>query len=226
MAWLWISVAALVIVLVWFKYLYFPRDPERTIPGGNNVVSPADGTVVYVKEIEGGRIPIAVKNGREIEVEELTKLPGLALNRGKLVGVHMSLFNVHINRAPVSGKIEKVFYYEGRNLSMIKIGLRTFLRLKPYYKDSKYLIQNERETSIIRAENGLSICVVRIADRVVKKIISFKKEGDLVAKGERIGLIRMGSQVDILLPVGVEVLVNEGDHVVAGETIIANLREL
>jgi phosphatidylserine decarboxylase len=179
---LWIPitiVASLIIIFVWFKYLYFVRDPERRIPDGNNIVSPADGIVVYVREIEQGRIPIAMKNGREIEVEEITKVPGLQFDGGKLIGIHMSIFNVHINRAPISGRIEKLFYYKGKNLSMIKMGLRTLLRLKPYYKDSEHIIQNERETSIIRSENGFSICLIRIADRIVKKIVGLKEQGDL-----------------------------------------------
>jgi phosphatidylserine decarboxylase len=207
---LWIPitiVASLIIIFVWFKYLYFVRDPERRIPDGNNIVSPADGIVVYV---------------REIEVEEITKVPGLQFDGGKLIGIHMSIFNVHINRAPISGRIEKLFYYKGKNLSMIKMGLRTLLRLKPYYKDSEHIIQNERETSIIRSENGFSICLIRIADRIVKKIVGLKEQGDLVVKGERIGLIKMGSQVDIILPPDVQVLVKEGDRVVAGETVIAS----
>jgi len=215
-------VASLAIVFVWFKYLYFVRDPEREIPDGDNIVSPADGTVIYVKEIERGRVPIATKSGREIAVTEITKLPDLHFGGGKQVGIHMGIFDVHVNRAPISGKIDSLFYYRSINRSMIKIGLRTLLGLKPYYTASEYLIQNERETSIIRAENGTSICLVRIADRVVNKIVSLKKEGDSVAKGERIGLIKMGSQVDIILPPGVAVLVKEGDRVVAGETMIAS----
>ncbi|MCM8774320.1 MAG: phosphatidylserine decarboxylase [Candidatus Omnitrophica bacterium] len=208
----------------WWRFFYFFRDPERLIPTGKNIVSRADGVIIYIKRIEEGIIPISTKNKKEIPLEEITKLNlNDIFKRGYIIGIFMSLWDVHINRAPISGTIRKIFYFSTtKNFSMVKLTINNLLKKKRLLpQDPLYLFRNERNTIFIEGE--IPICVVQIADEYVNKIICWKREGDYVEKGERIGLIQMGSQVDLLVPhidsLGIKV--KEGMHVKAGESILA-----
>lgn len=206
---------------IWWRFYYFFRDPEREIPGGNNIVSPADGTIVYVKEIKNGEIPISVKKGKEIRLEEMSKIHDNRFNEGYIIGIFMSPLSVHVNRAPISGKVEQISYFHSKNINMGRMFLNTIFRKKPFYVGCDHILQNERNTIIINGE--FPVAVVQIADVVVHKILCWVKEGQTITKGERIGLIRMGSQVDIILPAekGIKIVVREGEYVYAGETILA-----
>ncbi len=181
----WIGVG----LTVWCYYFF--RDPERvTPPRPGLVISPADGVISLIEPA----VPPA----------ELG-LPDVALTR---VSVFMSVFNCHINRAPVAGEVTAVAYRPGKffNASLDKAS-----------------VDNERNGLAIRMEDGRDLAVVQIAGLVARRIVCFVKPGDRLARGERFGLIRFGSRLDVYLPEGVVPLVAIGQTMIAGETVIADL---
>lgn len=172
---------------------YFFRDPERVSPQGDSLVlSPADGIVSLIEPA--------------VPPSELG-LPDTPLTR---VSVFMSVFNCHINRAPVSGEITAVSYRPGKffNASLDKASS-----------------DNERNSLVIRRDDGQDIVVVQIAGLVARRIVCFVKPSDRVGSGERFGLIRFGSRLDVYLPQGVDPRVSVGQTMIAGETILADLTQ-
>jgi phosphatidylserine decarboxylase len=165
--------------------LQFFRDPARVIPQqANAVLSPADGRIVVVEKTQD---PYA---GRE------------ALK----ISVFMNVFNVHSNRAPVDGKIEKVQYFPGK---FVNADL------------DKASIENERNALTITAVNGQTVTCVQVAGLVARRILCYVKAGDQLARGQRYGFIRFGSRVDVYLPLTATPKVMVGDKVSATETILA-----
>lgn len=185
----------------------FYRDPERVPPKTENVIlSPADGEVIYVKEVGKGSSLVSTKGEKQFELSEIMAIDSLA-NFAYLVGIDMNILNVHVNRAPVGGKIIFQKRINGKFLSLRR-------------PESEIL--NERVTTIIDG-GAFRIGVVQIASRLVRRIVPYLKEGDRVAIGQRIGMIRFGSQVDVAIP-GLEKLeigVKTGDQVTAGVSVIA-----
>ncbi|MFI3242461.1 MAG: phosphatidylserine decarboxylase [Alphaproteobacteria bacterium] len=178
------------ILTVWC-YLFF-RDPERSTPNIADVVlSPADGTVSHVVKVKGPK--------------EL----GLQDNSYTRVSIFMSVFNVHVNRAPAEGEITKEKYIKGKFLNAT---------LDKASKD------NERQLLAMKTSSGPEIAFVQIAGLVARRILCFAKVGDKYKAGERFGLIRFGSRLDVFLPEGVEPQVCLGQTMIAGETVIANLK--
>jgi len=186
--------------------LRFFRDPERTVPNCENVIlSPADGTIRYVHTVEKGKVPVALKKGNPCRLNELTKTEILYLEAIH-VGIEMSVLDVHVNRAPVKGKIIYQKRTEGKFLSLRK---------------TESVFENERVTTVIH--NGeFKVAVIQIASRLVRRIVSYLKEGDSVDAGQRIGMIRFGSQVDVIFPrqLNARIHVRAGDKVKAGISII------
>ncbi|HLI38805.1 MAG TPA: phosphatidylserine decarboxylase [Streptosporangiaceae bacterium] len=184
----------------------FFRDPDRVPPGRRDVVvSPADGRVIYVRPARPGQVPVADKRGRACPLRELA---GTALGGGAVaVGISMSLSDVHVNRAPVAGRVRFVRRTPGAFGSL---------------RDPQMAARNERVTTVIEA-GDLQVAVVQIASRLVRRIVSFAGPGDVVGLGQRVGAIRFGSQVDLLVPARADVVVavQPGDRVVAGQTIMA-----
>jgi phosphatidylserine decarboxylase len=185
----------------------FFRDPERPAPSrGDVIVSPADGLVVYVRTVQPGRLPLADKQGRTCILGELA---GTTLGDGRAVaiGISMNLADVHVNRAPLGGRVRLIEHVVG-----------TFGSLR----NPTNALTNERVTTII--EHGdLQIATVQIASRLVRRIVTFVSKGDVLRMGQRIGAIRFGSQVDLVVPAGprITLAVQAGDRVVAGQTIMA-----
>ena len=168
---------------------YFFRDPERVTPARPGlIVSPADGIVSLIEPA----VPPA----------ELG-LPDAPLTR---VSVFMSVFNCHVNRAPVAGRVTRVAYRPGKFLNASL---------------DKASADNERNGIVIEMEDGRALPVVQIAGLVARRIVCFTGEGAALARGERFGLIRFGSRLDVYLPEGVVPLVRVGQTMVAGETVIA-----
>jgi phosphatidylserine decarboxylase len=169
---------------------YFFRDPPRVTPLGSGlVVSPADGRVSLVVNA----VPPA----------EL----GLGTTPLPRVSVFMSVFDCHVNRTPVTGRIERIAYTAGKFLNADL---------------DKASEDNERNGFVIAAESG-RIGVVQIAGLIARRIVCWTKEGQELTAGERIGMIRFGSRVDVYLPIGAIPLVSEGQTSLAGETVIADL---
>lgn len=171
---------------------YFFRDPIRIIPQQEGLIlSPADGVVSLVEDV--------------VPPQELA-LGDQPLQR---ISVFMNVFNCHVNRAPIAGKVTEVAYHHGKFLNA------------SLDKASEH---NERNGLSIEAPDGTRIGVVQIAGLVARRILCFVKPGDALGAGHRFGLIRFGSRLDIYLPKGVASLVAVGQTAVAGETILADLK--
>lgn len=194
-------------ILAWRFY----RDPDRQPPQRDGVViSPADGEVIYVREAKGGVLPVATKHGRDYGLTELTKTP-LHSEDAIVVGIAMSFLDVHVNRSPIAGKVTLRKHFPGRFGSLGKPGL---------------VFENERATTVIEGA-GMEIAVVQIASRLVRQIVGYVKADEDVALGQRIGVIRLGSQVDVVLPrhAGLEIAVKPGERTYAGKSVLATLPE-
>jgi phosphatidylserine decarboxylase len=188
--WLWTPLGWLAaIAAMWCAYFF--RDPERVTPVRDGiVVAPADGRI--------SRVTNAVP-AKELELGE-RPLPR--------VSIFMSVFDCHVNRSPVTGRIERIVYRPG---AFVNADL------------DKASEDNERNSLLIASDRG-RVGVVQIAGLVARRIVCFVRQGASVGVGERIGLIRFGSRVDVYLPEGVRPLVAEGQTAIAGETILADLR--
>jgi phosphatidylserine decarboxylase len=172
---------------------YFFRDPARVTPERPGlIISPADGIVSLIEPV----VPPA----------ELG-LPDTPLTR---VSVFMSVFNCHVNRAPVAGTIKTVAYRPGKFLNASL---------------DKASEDNERNGVVIEMADGRLLPVVQIAGLVARRIVCFVKPGAAIGRGERFGLIRFGSRLDVYLPQGVAPSVRVGQTMVAGETVIAELEQ-
>jgi phosphatidylserine decarboxylase len=187
----------------------FYRDPERIPPDQSNViVAPADGKILYIKHAGNGEIPISRKFGqRLIKLEEFTNTD-LIDDALYVVGITLSILNVHVNRVPVEGKVLSLNYTPGRFISLRN-------RNAPFV--------NERLTTIID-QGSYKIGIVQIASHMVRRIQSYLQEGQCVNLGQRLGIIKFGSQVDLVIPKlkNLEFMIRPGDEVEAGVTVIAN----
>jgi phosphatidylserine decarboxylase len=221
-----LAVAALLLFLFW-RYVWFFRNPARVPPAAEGVLGPADGTVVYVRQLGPGDEVITLKQGLSAK---LTDIVHEDVSTPKLhIGIFMSPFDVHYNRAPLQGSVEFVRHHPGRgpNLDMGAMHWRILTGREPFYEDSLHIVQNERTVTKINGRfRGVALpCyVVQIASKNVSGIDSYVKPGDAVQRGAVFGMIRIGSQVDVVVPwvQGMQVHVRPGDRVVAGETILVD----
>ena len=218
-------IVALVAAFVFWRTVWFWRNPPRVTPPGEGIVAAADGTVVYVKRIASAEDVISIKQGLSARLSDIVHddvaLPKL------LIGVFMSPFDVHYNRAPLSGSVEFVRHHPGHgaNAHMGPMHWNVLTGSEPLYEGSIHIVQNERTiTKINGTRNGeaISCYVVQIAAKTVSGIDSYVKRGDAIERGRIFGMIRIGSQVDIVVPwrEGMTVRVRPGDRVRAGETIL------
>ena len=169
----------------------FFRDPERAVPQVPGLmVSPADGLVQMIR-----RVPTPPELG--MQAAEATR-----------ISVFMDVFDVHVNRAPVAGRIAGITYVPGKFLSASL---------------DKASLDNERNAMLLALPDGREVGVVQIAGLVARRILCWAETGQDIGTGERFGLIRFGSRVDVFLPDGVVPLVAEGQRAVAGETVLADL---
>lgn len=197
-----IVISLAVVILAAGFFLQFYRDPERNIPQQEGIiVSPADGEVIEIDTVRAGEIPLVEKGGEKVPLKELAGYIGRDMT---MVVIFMNPLDVHVNRSPVSGRIEKVMYISGGFLSA----------MNPVYST------NERNISVIDGEER--IIIIQVAGKMVRRISFYKKEGERVLRGERIGMISFGSQVVAIFPLYYDVVVSVGDKVYAGETIIAS----
>lgn len=200
----WILTLSAALALLLYR---FYRDPEREIPTAPHVViSPADGEVLYVRESREGVLPVSVKTGRSYTLSELARTP-LQMDEATVIGIGMNFLDIHVNRAPVAGRVAMTQRFPGLFGSL---------------RRPEMVFQNERMTTVIEHE-GLRVAVIQIASRLVRRIVSFVDVGQEVELGQRIGAIRFGSQVDLVLPrrADLTVTVKPGDRVIAGQSIVA-----
>jgi len=190
--WLGLDILGLLALVVTLWCAYFFRDPERVTPlRAALVISPADGRISAIETV--------------VPPPELD-LPREPVTR---ISVFMNVFDVHINRSPVDGRIIHIAYVPGKFLSADL---------------DKASEENERRALVITTAGGAEIGVVQIAGLIARRIVTFSKEGDSVGIGERFGLIRFGSRVDLYLPPEHGALVAVGQRAVGGETVMADLR--
>ena len=182
-----LAIPAVISTLVAAFILYFFRNPERTPPADENaVVAPADGTVIVVE-----RVPE-------------TPLGAEALK----ISIFMSVFNVHVNRVPFSGKVVEKIDHTGKFFDA-RHGSASF--------------ENERSVLVLETLSGMRLAFVQIAGLIARRIVSYPEIGDNLIRGERYGLIRFGSRVDVFLPPHLNPEVKLGDITVAGETVLARI---
>jgi len=176
----------------------FFRDPKRTTPRDDRfIVAPADGLVTLIQQLPPPR---------EVTIDDGSAAPVFGSEPVTRVSIFMSVFDVHINRAPIGGTVRKVIYIPGK---FVNADL------------DKASEDNERQHIVIERGDGLAICFTQIAGLVARRIVPFVKPGDIVAAGQRVGLIRFGSRVDVYLPQGTAPRVLMGQRIVAGETVLA-----
>jgi phosphatidylserine decarboxylase len=188
----------LMLVAIWV-FAFF-RDPERVVPQSDNaIIAPADGLVTLISEVEP---PI------ELQIDDGTGQPGLSAGPVMRISIFMSVFDVHINRAPVGGTIRRVVYIPGKFMNADL---------------DKASEDNERQHILIERSDGLTLGFTQIAGLVARRILPFVKPGDIVAKGQRVGLIRFGSRVDVYLPAGTDPKVLIGQKTIAGETVLGEI---
>ena len=189
--WLWSPLGWLgTLATLWC--VYFFRDPPRVTPLRDGiVVAPADGRISQI----GNAVP-----PRELELGE-RPLPRIS--------IFMSVFDCHVNRSPVAGRIERMIYRAGKFISADL---------------DKASEENERNAFVLTTAGGARIAVIQIAGLVARRIVPFVREGEAVAAGQRIGMIRFGSRVDVYLPESARAVVAEGQTAIAGETVLADLR--
>lgn len=182
---LWLLAFILTLLVLWVAYFF--RDPERSGARGEQlVISPADGRVIDI-----------------VEVDEPAFLQGRAIR----ISVFMNVFNVHVNRYPVSGRVAYVHYNPGKFLNAAA---------------DKASLENEQ--SSIGVQTGRHRVLFRqIAGLIARRIVTYSREGDDAEQGERMGLIRFGSRVDVFVPVGSVVKVKLGERPQAGVTVLAEL---
>jgi phosphatidylserine decarboxylase len=179
--WSWVIIPGIVIILLACFVAFFFRDPEREIPIEEGIiVSPADGKVTLIKDSEGDR----------------------------LVSIFLSVFDVHVNRAPMAGKITGLDYRRGAFLVAM---------------DHRASIENEQ--NVVTIENGdVTVVFKQIAGLIARRIVFWKHLGSEVQRGERVGLIKFGSRVDVIFPANVEIAVKTGDRVKGGVTVIGRVQ--
>src|SRR5438067_13781717 len=182
----WLCVGATIWVAAFF------RDPVRTTPRSEKfIIAPADGLITMIVRVPP---PPELRGPEGLDDGEYTR-----------VSIFMSVFDVHINRAPISGRVKRIAYVPGK---FVNADL------------DKASEDNERQYLLIEGADGLKIGFTQIAGLVARRILAFVREGDVVEAGQRVGLIRFGSRVDVYLPGGVAPRVLLGQRAIAGETIL------
>jgi phosphatidylserine decarboxylase len=221
-----VAVPALLLgAYLYWRHIWFFRNPARTVPPGDHIISPADGRVVYIRLTKSHEDVIVIKQG---VAANLTDIVRQDVEKPKLhIGIFMSPFNVHYNRVPLTGRVEAIQHHppRGKNRCMAQMHWRTLLNRPPFQKNSLHLMTNERlVTRLIGEFKGRSLpyYLVQIAGKKVNGIDSYCQVGAQVAQGEIFGMIRIGSQVDLVVPYlpDMDIRVRPGEKVRAGESIL------
>lgn len=189
-----------------FTMIRFWRTPIRKVKSKQNeIISPVDGNVLYIKEIEKGNIPVSIKRGLKAKLTELTDTE-IINGPVWLIGVNMTPFDVHKNCTPVAGKVILNKHIKGEFLSL---------------KHPESILRNERNTLVIKTEENELFGIIQTASKMVRRIDSYVSTGDNLKQGQWFGMIRFGSQVDIILPVTYDIKIKVKQQLYAIKTIIA-----
>lgn len=205
--WIFPLVAGLVpgvgLLLTMVRFFRFPL--RKPVKDDNAIISPADGNIIYIKRIENGDIPMSTKEGVTATLSEFTNVE---LNYPCwIIGINMTPFDVHRNATPIAGKLIMNKHFEGKFLSL---------------KDPNAIAQNERNTIVI--DNGHHLVgVVQTASKLVKRIVTYQQVGEYVDQCDWFGMIKFGSQVDVIIPCDYEITVELKQQVYTRKTILARL---
>lgn len=183
---LWLVAILVTVLALWCAYFF--RDPERTGPRGPNVViAPADGKVLMITDVDE---------------------PRFIQGRATRISIFMNVFNVHVNRYPVDGRVDYVWYNKGKFFNAAA---------------EKSSLENEQMSVGVTTPSGVRILTRQIAGLIARRIVTYSKVGDEAHQGDRFGIIRFGSRVDVFVPITSVVKAKLGDMTVAGTTVIAEL---
>ncbi len=202
MLWL-IAIFLFIVILVLLFLLNFYKDPNRTVPKGRNIVAPADGRIISI--IDTSKNKLMIKKGLIGKVRIFTK--GIA-KECYIISIFMSPFDVHINRAPIEGTVKSIKHTKGKFF-------------KAY--DLERSFENEKNEIIIKNKK-LKVKVIQIAGFLARRIKCYVKKNQKVNKGQKIGMIALGSQTTLIIPAGVDLNIKINDKVKAGENIICVLK--
>jgi phosphatidylserine decarboxylase len=179
--WVW----SIIPVLLAIFFLWFFRDPRRAIPQGEGlVVSPADGKLTAIERL-------MTPTGESVRLS-----------------IFLNVFNVHVNRSPITGTLREVRYQKGEFLNA----------MNPQSAE-----KNEQNLAVVESDDGYEVAFKQIAGLLARRIVFQRKAGDRLERGERIGMIKFGSRVDVLMPAYAEIRVKIGDHVQGGATVLAHI---
>ncbi len=194
-----VFLSLILIGLIIFGVIFY-RDPKRIIPTENDIiVSPADGKVISIDTVYQGEVPFTVKNGKRIYLPELKEYIDTDYT---MISIFMGPFDVHVNRSPISGEVVDIIYIEGKYL--------------PAFGD--VLVENER--NIIVIDGKIRTVTIQIAGTFARRINCYVDLDQTLNMGDKIGMIRLGSQVVLIYPSKITTIVKVGDKVKAGESII------
>jgi phosphatidylserine decarboxylase len=179
--WIW----SIIPVLLAIFFLWFFRDPGRAIPDGEGlIVSPADGKLTAIEHV-------MTPTGERVRLS-----------------IFLNVFNVHVNRSPITGTLREVRYQKGQYLNAM---------------NPESAEKNEQNLAVVESDDGYEVAFKQIAGLLARRIVFQRKAGDRLERGERIGMIKFGSRVDVLMPAYAEIRVKIGDHVKGGATVLAHI---
>lgn len=196
-----ISVPVLGLLLTMIRFFRFPL--RKLVQKENAIISPADGNIIYIKRIEKGDIPMSTKEGVTATLQEFTNVdmdyPCI------IIGINMTPFDVHRNATPIAGRVVMNQHFDGETLSL---------------KNPAAIARNERNTIVL--DNGrFRVGVVQTASRLVRRVVTNCKVGDIMEQGQWFGMIKFGSQVDVIIPANAHICVNIKEQVYVRKTILA-----
>ena len=199
------SVPVIGLLLTMIRFFRFPL--RKPLKNDRAIVSPADGNIIYIKRIEKGDIPMSTKEGVTATLNEFANVD--LHYPCWIIGINMTPFDVHRNATPIAGKIIMNKHFDGKFLSL---------------KDPEAIAQNERNTIVI--DNGeYQVGVVQTASKLVKRIVTYKQVGEQVNQCEWFGMIKFGSQVDVIIPCDYEITVDLKQQVYTRKTVLATLQK-
>ncbi len=226
-----------------YLYTRMVKDPPRTPPVGDNIVAPADGRILYVKEVKNGQVPIVIKNRTPIPLIEFFHTSEVKNQGGLLIGIFMGGHSVHLGRVPLSGTITQRTWVNGPHFSMGTFErqhiLSALLPGKVFFErwlgieneelinEADFILRSAREVLVL--DGDFRCYITRIADYDVGKILTWVQPGQKVTKGEKFGIITYGSQTDIFIETQelekLKINVETGQYVYGGETILASYKK-